>query len=72
MTENNISCIIDDRESLSIGNRINDTYVLGTPYFTIIGDKFDNETIEIEETKTGNKEIINIKEINNYFDSKRG
>ncbi len=72
LTENNISCIIDDRESLSIGNRINDTYVLGTPYFTIIGDKFDNETIEIEETKTGNKEIINIKEINNYFDSKRG
>ena len=72
LTENNISCIIDDRESLSIGNRINDTYVLGTPYFTIIGDKFDNETIEIEETKTGNKEIVNIKEINNYFDSKRG
>lgn len=67
-----IDCIIDDRENYSIGNRINDTYVLGTPYFTVIGDKFDDNNIEIEETKTGNKEIVNINDVNNYFIQKRG
>ncbi len=67
----NIPCIIDDREKLSIGNKINDTYVLGTPYFTIIGDNYDNENIEIEETKTGNKETVNINDINNYFENKK-
>ena len=67
----NIPCIIDDREKLSIGNKINDTYVLGTPYFTIIGDNYDNENIEIEETKTGNKETVSINDINNYFENKK-
>ena len=67
-----IDCILDDRENYSIGNRINDTYVLGTPYFTIIGDKFDGVNIEIEETLTGNKEIVSIDDLNNYFIKKRG
>ena len=70
--EMGIDCIIDDRENFSIGNKINDTYVLGTPYFTVIGDKFDNENIEIEETITGNKELVKIEDINNYFIKKRG
>ncbi len=66
----NIDCILDDREGYSIGNKINDTYVLGTPYFTIIGDKFDGKTIDIEETKSGNKENVNIENIYNYFNNK--
>ena len=65
-----INCILDDRDGLSIGNRINDTYVLGTPYFTVIGDRYDGTTLELEETKSGNKESINIDEINNYFEKK--
>ena len=67
LLDNNINCIIDDREGYSIGNRINDTYVLGTPFLTVIGDRFDGVNIELEETKTGNKEIVAITEINNYF-----
>lgn len=67
LQENGINCILDDRENLSIGNRINDTYVLGTPYFTIIGDNYDGNNIEIEETKTSNKETINIENINDYL-----
>lgn len=67
LLDNNINCIIDDREGYSIGNRINDTYVLGTPFLTVIGDRFDGVNIELEETKTGNKEIVAITEISNYF-----
>lgn len=66
----NISCILDDRKNYSLGSRINDTYVLGTPYFTVIGDKYDGNTIEIEETKTGNKESIEINQVAQFFENK--
>ena len=55
LLENNISAIIDDRENLSIGNRINDVYVLGTPKMIILGNKFDSENYEIEDTRTNEK-----------------
>ena len=62
-----ISVIIDDREGYGIGNKIKDSYVLGTPYITVIGDRFDGKTLEVEETKTGNKLIIDINKINELF-----
>ena len=62
-----ISVIIDDREGYSIGNKIKDSYVLGTPYVAVIGDRFDGNNLEIENTKTGEKKQINIKEIKGLF-----
>ncbi len=56
LKENNIDAILDDREGLTIGNRINDVYVLGTPKMIILGNKFDGNNYEIEDTKT--KEIV--------------
>ena len=55
LMDNNINTIIDDREDLSIGNRISDVYVLGTPKMIILGNKFDGRNIEIEDTKTSQK-----------------
>ena len=52
LNKNNIKTVIDDRENLSIGNRINDVYVLGTPKIIILGNKFDGENYEIEDAKT--------------------
>ncbi|MBQ9019593.1 MAG: hypothetical protein IJ097_04725 [Bacilli bacterium] len=52
LNDNGIKAIIDDRENLNIGNRINDVYVLGTPKMIILGKKFDGTTYEIEDTKT--------------------
>ena len=57
--ENNIPAILDDREKLNIGNKINDTYVLGTPKMIILGNKFDGTTYEIEDTKTNEKQTTN-------------
>ncbi len=54
-----IMTIIDDRDGFSLGNKIKDTYVLGTPYLLVIGDRYDENKIELEETKTGNKIICN-------------
>ena len=55
LLDNNINAVIDDREDLSIGNKISDVYVLGTPKMIILGNKFDGKSIEIEDTKTGKK-----------------
>ena len=67
LMQSGISSIIDDREGFSIGNRIKDAYTLGTPYVLVIGDRYDGETLEIEETKTGNKLNIKVSEIKNLF-----
>ena len=59
LNDRNIPCILDDRSGYSLGNKIKDVYTLGTPYIAIIGNKSDRETIEVEETKTGNKLNLN-------------
>lgn len=63
LSKNNINSIIDDRENLNIGNRINDVYVLGTPKMIILGKKFDGNNFEIEDTKTNEKTLANYENI---------
>ena len=65
--ENNINALIDDRENLNIGNRINDVYTLGTPRMIILGNKYDKENFEIENTKDSTKQTVNKKDIIKYF-----
>ena len=60
LLENNIPSIIDDREGMSLGSKINDTYVWGTPNMIILGSKFDKENYEIENTLTNEKEKYTI------------
>ena len=67
LTKNNVKVILDDREKLSVGNRINDVYVLGTPKMIIIGSQFNDGIYEIEDSKTNNKEIIKEDNIVDYF-----
>lgn len=55
LNENQLKAIIDDREGYSLGNKIKDAYILGTPYIAILGNKCENDMVEIEETATGNK-----------------
>ena len=63
LLNNNINVIIDDRENLSIGTKINDVYVLGTPKMIVLGNKFDGVNYDIEDTKNGNIESVNIDNI---------
>lgn len=63
LLENNIGAIFDDRENLSIGNRINDVYVLGTPKMIILGNQFDGINYTIEDVKTNEKTISTFEEI---------
>lgn len=60
LNNENVKCIIDDREGLNIGTRINDVYALGTPYMIVMGKKFEDEKYELENSKTGEKETFTL------------
>lgn len=65
-----IKCIIDDREGYSLGNKIKDAYILGTPYIAILGNKCENGMVEVEETATGNKFEVKFEEIGKFISEK--
>ncbi len=62
-----INAILDDRENLNIGAKIKDCKVLGTPYLIVLGDKTEGENLELENTKTGEKESITLEELIKRF-----
>lgn len=64
-----INAIIDDRSGYSLGNKIKDCYILGTPYVAILGNNFDGVSIELEETKTGNKFSVKLDEVGSFLKS---
>ena len=67
LSSHGISAIIDDRENLSLGNRINDVSLLGTPKLIVLGNKFDGKNIEIEDIQLGIKDNVDIDLVLNYF-----
>ncbi len=50
-----VEVILDDRENINIGSKIKDCKILGTPNLLIIGDKTDGNSLELENSKTGEK-----------------
>ena len=58
LQEEGVGVILDDRENINIGAKIKDCKVVGTPNLIVIGDKTDGENLEIENTKTGQKIIV--------------
>ena len=66
-TEKGIGVILDDRNINSIGVKIKDCKVLGTPYMAVLGDKVETGKVELENVKTGEKEVIEIEELLNKF-----
>lgn len=67
LKENGIDAILDDRADFSLGNKIQDVYTLGTPFFTVIGNKFDGTSFEIENSKTKEKFSVNKDNIMEFF-----
>ena len=62
LQEKGIKAILDDREEGSIGAKIKDCKMLGTPYIVVLGDKTNPGEIEVEDSKTGEKTIQKIDE----------
>ena len=58
-----VGVILDDRENLSIGAKMKDCKVLGTPYMAVLGEKVENGKVELEDVRSGEKEVISIEEL---------
>ena len=63
LEENGVKTILDDRENINIGAKIKDCKVLGTPNVLVLGDRTDGENLEIENTKTGEKNTVKKEEL---------
>ena len=58
-----IDAILDDREDLSIGAKIKDCKVYGTPFLVVLGDKTEAGFVELEDMKSGEKEVLSVEEL---------
>ena len=58
-----INSIIDDRDTITMGAKIKDCKILGTPYLIVIGDKQEGDTFELEDMLTGEKEQLNLEQL---------
>lgn len=67
LQENNINTILDDREKITMGAKIRDCKILGTPYLLVIGDKTDGTNFELENIKTNEKIVLTEKELIEKF-----
>ena len=63
LQEQGIDVIIDDREKVTMGAKIKDSKILGTPFITVIGDRQEGEMIELEDAKTGETTTVTIEEL---------
>lgn len=69
LLENNINAIIDDRENINIGARVNDVYAIGTPKIIVLANKFNGLEYEIEDSKTNEITKIECSKIIEYFNN---
>ena len=58
-----VQTILDDRNETTIGAKIKDAKVLGTPYLALLGDRTKQGEIEIENSRTGEKVVISQREL---------
>ena len=68
LLERNIDVLYDDRPNLSIGAKIKDCKVTGTPYFAILGNKLDENIVDVENSITGEKIQLNLENFINLFE----
>lgn len=63
LNSKNINVILDDRENVTIGSKIKDCKILGTPYLLVLGDKQEGDIVELENMETGETNKIRIDDL---------
>lgn len=62
LLNNNVPVIFDDRTDVSLGSKIKDAKLLGTPFMVIFGTKEHGDLYELE-SRVGKKELIKFSEL---------
>lgn len=63
LTREGVNVLFDDRNFLSIGAKLKDSKITGTPYTCVLGKTLDEGYITIENNKFGTKSNISINDI---------
>ena len=61
-----VSILFDDRKDVSIGMKIKDSKICGAPYTVVFGRSLDEGNLEIENNKTGEKQIVNLEDFEKF------
>ncbi len=69
LLENGIQVLFDDRLDVSIGAKIKDSKVLGTPYTVVFGNSLKEGKLEVENNKTGEKQLVNVEDFVEFVKS---
>ena len=72
LNEIGVGVILDDRNINSIGVKIKDCKILGTPYMVVMGDRLEPGKVELENVKTGEKKIMTIDELISWGQTQTG
>lgn len=67
LTCNGVKVLFDDRTDISIGAKIKDSKIVGTPYVAVFGKSLDRGVVEVENTSNGEKTEINIDDFVTYL-----
>lgn len=67
LNNNGIPALFDDRSEISIGAKIKDSHVVGAPFTVVFGRSLENNVLEIENNRTGEKDTIDLDTFISYF-----
>ena len=60
LQESGVKVLFDDRKDMSIGMKIKDSMIVGTPYTVVFGKSLDGGNLEVEDNKTGEKQTVKL------------
>ncbi|HAJ77494.1 MAG TPA: hypothetical protein DCO89_00295, partial [Clostridiales bacterium] len=61
-----VNILMDDRKDVSIGMKIKDSKICGTPYTVVFGRSLDEGCLEIENNKTGEKQTVKLEDFEKF------
>ena len=62
----NVEILFDDRKDVSIGMKIKDSKICGTPFTVVFGRSLDDGYLEVENNKTGEKQTVKLEEFEKF------
>lgn len=67
LLENGVQILYDDRNELSIGAKLKDSRVVGTPYVAVFGKTLEHGFVTVENNKTGEKTDLTLEQFISAF-----
>jgi len=61
-----VCVLLDDRKDVSIGMKIKDSKICGTPYTVVFGRSLDENCLEVEDNKTGEKQSVKLEDFEKF------